>query len=78
MLGLPGAPAAGQSSGSSVLRRSRLYYLRELSGKKARLRSKIRDLSGLVAEADKPGSVESLARAAEEATEAQAAEAAAS
>jgi large subunit ribosomal protein L19 len=60
------------------VRRSRLYYLRELSGKKARLRSKIRDLSGLVAEADKPGSVESLARAAEQATEAQAAEAAAS
>jgi hypothetical protein len=32
------------------VRRSRLYYLRELSGKKARLRSKIRDLSGLVPE----------------------------
>jgi large subunit ribosomal protein L19 len=32
------------------VRRSRLYYLRELAGKKARLRSKVRDLSGLVAE----------------------------
>jgi large subunit ribosomal protein L19 len=32
------------------VRRARLYYLRELRGKKARLRSKVRDLSGLVAE----------------------------
>jgi large subunit ribosomal protein L19 len=31
------------------VRRSRLYFLRELRGKKARLRSKIRDLSALVA-----------------------------
>jgi large subunit ribosomal protein L19 len=31
------------------VRRSRLYYLRDLRGKKARLRSKIRDLSELVA-----------------------------
>jgi len=31
------------------VRRSRLYYLRGLTGKKARLRSKVRDLSGLVA-----------------------------
>jgi large subunit ribosomal protein L19 len=30
------------------VRRARLYYLRELVGKKARLRSKIRDLSGLI------------------------------
>jgi len=30
------------------VRRARLYYLRELRGKKARLRSKIRDLSGLL------------------------------
>jgi large subunit ribosomal protein L19 len=30
------------------VRRSRLYYLRDLRGKKARLRSKIRDLSGLL------------------------------
>lgn len=31
------------------VRRARLYYLRELRGKKARLRSKVRDLSSLVA-----------------------------
>jgi len=31
------------------VRRARLYYLRELRGKKARLRSKVRDLSALVA-----------------------------
>ena len=30
------------------VRRSRLYYLRDLRGKKARLRSKLRDLSALV------------------------------
>jgi large subunit ribosomal protein L19 len=30
------------------VRRARLYYLRDLRGKKARLRSKVRDLSGLV------------------------------
>ncbi len=34
------------------VRRSRLYYLRELRGKKARLRSKVRDLSALVAPAE--------------------------
>ena len=32
------------------VRRARLYYLRELTGKKARLRSKVRDLSGLISE----------------------------
>ncbi len=32
------------------VRRARLYYLRELRGKKARLRSKVRDLSGLISE----------------------------
>jgi large subunit ribosomal protein L19 len=32
------------------VRRSRLYYLRERAGKAARLRSKLRDLSGLVPE----------------------------
>lgn len=30
------------------VRQSRLYYLRDLSGKKARLHSKVRDLSGLI------------------------------
>jgi len=34
------------------VRRSRLYYLRDLRGKKARLRSKVRDLSALVAPQD--------------------------
>ena len=32
------------------VRRARLYYLRELRGKKARLRSKVRDLSGLISD----------------------------
>jgi len=32
------------------VRRSRLYYLRDLTGKKARLRSKVRDLSGLISQ----------------------------
>lgn len=32
------------------VRRARLYYLRGLSGKKARLHSKVRDLSGLISE----------------------------
>jgi len=34
------------------VRRSRLYYLRDLSGKKARLHSKVRDLSGLLSPED--------------------------
>jgi large subunit ribosomal protein L19 len=32
------------------VRRARLYYLRDLTGKKARLHSKVRDLSGLISE----------------------------
>jgi large subunit ribosomal protein L19 len=44
------------------VRRSRLYFLRELRGKKARLRSKLRDLSGLVPE---EGADERAAAAAE-------------
>ena len=32
------------------VRRSRLYYLRDLTGKKARLHSKVRDLTGLISE----------------------------
>jgi len=47
------------------VRRSRLYYLRGLSGKKARLRSKLRDLSGLVPEADEVGTAEEAATVAE-------------
>lgn len=53
------------------VRRSRLYYLRDLRGKKARLRSKVRDLSGLVAPADsdpepveEPAAQETVAEAA--------------
>jgi len=37
------------------VRRSRLYYLRGLTGKKARLRSKVRDLSGLISAAEAEG-----------------------
>jgi large subunit ribosomal protein L19 len=51
------------------VRRSRLYYLRGLTGKKARLRSKVRDLSGLISEEEAEGPVgtaDDVARAAEE------------
>ena len=49
------------------VRRARLYYLRDLSGKKARLHSKIRDISGLVAEDDgQAASDETLAESAAE------------
>lgn len=61
------------------VRRSRLYYLRDLSGKKARLISKVRDLSGLVAEndgeavdADVPEADEGQAGGTESETESQA------
>jgi large subunit ribosomal protein L19 len=55
------------------VRRSRLYYLRGLTGKKARLRSKVRDLSGLISEAEAEGdagTADDAARAAEEAVSA--------
>ncbi len=56
------------------VRRSRLYYLRDLRGKKARLRSKVRDLSGLISEeeADRQAgtAAEALADDAETAVEA--------
>lgn len=52
------------------VRRSRLYYLRELRGKKARLRSKIRDLSGLQAPVLEDEEVPGTASEAAEATEA--------
>ena len=46
------------------VRRARLYYLRDLRGKKARLRSKIRDLSGLlVPEESAPGTAAEAADA---------------
>ena len=43
------------------VRRARLYYLRDLSGKKARLHSKVRDLSGLISEEE----AEALANASD-------------
>jgi large subunit ribosomal protein L19 len=59
------------------VRRSRLYYLRELRGKKARLRSKVRDLSGLISEEEasaKNAPPEVVAAATEPGTAAEAAE----
>jgi len=54
------------------VRRSRLYYLRDLRGKKARLRSKLRDLSGLISEEQADVlSGAGTAAAASEAAEAQ-------
>ena len=47
------------------VRRSRLYYLRDLRGKKARLRSKLRDLSGLISEEEAEGAQGKLEQAAE-------------
>ena len=44
------------------VRRAKLYFLRELRGKKARLRSKVRDLSALVAPG--PEEIEEAAAAA--------------
>ena len=57
------------------VRRSRLYYLRELRGKKARLRSKLRDLSGLISEeaADAKNAPPEAAAASEPGTAAAAA-----
>ena len=65
------------------VRRSRLYYLRDLRGKKARLRSKLRDLSALISpeEADArnagtaAAAAEAQAAAETASAEAQAAEA---
>jgi large subunit ribosomal protein L19 len=58
------------------VRRARLYYLRELTGKKARLRSKVRDVAGLISdeEADKKAGIDpaAVAAAAEAAPEADA------
>ena len=51
------------------VRRSRLYYLRGRAGKKARLRSKVRDLSGLVSQEEaeaQAGTADAVARAAAE------------
>ena len=54
------------------VRRSRLYYLRQLAGKKARLRSKVRDLSSLVVEAGEAGTAEASIEAGAQAAEEQA------
>ncbi len=42
------AVAKVEIKGRGHVRRARLYYLRDLAGKKARLRSKIRDLASLM------------------------------
>ncbi|UCE86160.1 MAG: 50S ribosomal protein L19 [Deltaproteobacteria bacterium] len=47
------------------VRRSRLYFLRERSGKKARLRSKVRDLSALVGPEEGEPELEALVEAPE-------------
>ncbi len=60
------------------VRRSRLYFLRDRAGKKARLRSKVRDLSRLISleEADaRAGTADVAARVAEAAEAASEAEA---
>jgi large subunit ribosomal protein L19 len=49
------------------VRRARLFYLRELSGKKARLRSKVRDIAALMARPDEVGTAEEAIAAEEEA-----------
>jgi large subunit ribosomal protein L19 len=53
------------------VRRARLFYLRKLSGKKARLRSKVRDIAALMAPSEEAIAAE--AKAAAEAAEAKAA-----
>jgi len=60
------------------VRRARLYYLRDLTGKKARLHSKVRDLSGLLSdeEADALANASTLDEAAPVVEEAPAEEAA--
>ena len=59
------------------VRRARLFYLRELSGKKARLRSKVRDIAALMARPEEAGTAAEALAAEEEAQTAAAAEAAA-
>jgi len=54
------------------VRRARLFYLRALSGKKARLRSKIRDVSALVGEPDAVGTADAAAEVEEVAAESEA------
>ncbi len=56
------------------VRRAKLYFLRELRGKKARLRTKVRDLSGLISEEEAEGPVVATAAAVSEAETADVAE----
>jgi large subunit ribosomal protein L19 len=51
------------------VRRSKLYYLRKLSGRKARLHSKVRDLSGLISDEARDASEAGNAAAAAEAAD---------
>lgn len=57
--------------GRGHVRRARLYFLRERSGKKARLRTKVRDLSAVIVpeegEAEEPAVEEVVAEAGESA-----------
>ena len=53
------------------VRQSRLYYLRELSGKKARLHSKVRDLSKLVSEESRDPRPDEAAEGSAEASPSQ-------
>jgi large subunit ribosomal protein L19 len=74
------AVAKVEIKGRGHVRRARLYYLRDLAGKKARLRSKIRDLAGLMGDTGEAGTAaealaeEPSAAAAVEAEEAEAGE----
>jgi len=47
------------------VRRSRLYYLRQLRGKKARLRTKVRDVAALMAQVDGVGTAEAAVQVGE-------------
>ncbi len=47
------------------VRRAKLYFLRELRGKKARLRTKVRDLSGLISEEEAEGPLAATAETAD-------------
>jgi len=47
------------------VRRARLYYLRKLRGKKARLRTKVRDVAALMAQVDGIGTAEAAVQVGE-------------
>ena len=56
------------------VRRARLFYLRELSGKKARLRSKVRDIAALMARPEEVGTADEAIAAEAQAAEPEAPE----